>query len=232
MISFGIFMSVQYTADIDVHYPKSSEQVLPFLHRSITENIICVLKRRYIAFYVFVSIALLFPTSQSFSHPAPSKHVPRAGSSLKNRTIMFRCSTNTLGENFFFFFFFKVFGGHMSFFWGHWYPCFGFLVTSPLGFKARVGSALFAIFCGGECNVHSPRFTSSATLADLLAAGAQPVTSPHACAEVALGSDSNRQSSRQKTNALPLCQRPGLTWGENLTYHLLSIFTTRFSLKS
>ena len=29
--------------------------------------------------------------------------------------------------------FLKVFGGHMSFFWGHWYPCFGFLVTSPLG---------------------------------------------------------------------------------------------------
>ena len=22
-------------------------------------------------------------------------------------------------------------------FWEHWYPCFGFLVTSPLGFKAR-----------------------------------------------------------------------------------------------
>ena len=38
-----------------------------------------------------------------------------------------------------FFFFFKVFGGHMSFFGGHWYPCFGFLVTSLLGFKARVG---------------------------------------------------------------------------------------------
>ena len=36
------------------------------------------------------------------------------------------------------------FFGHMSFFGGHWYPCFGFLVTSPLGFKARVGSALFA----------------------------------------------------------------------------------------
>ena len=33
----------------------------------------------------------------------------------------------------------KFLGGHMSFFWGHWYPCFGFLVTSPLGFKARVG---------------------------------------------------------------------------------------------
>ena len=25
-----------------------------------------------------------------------------------------------------------------SFLWGHWYPCFGLLVTSPLGFKARV----------------------------------------------------------------------------------------------
>ena len=49
------------------------------------------------------------------------------------------------------FFFFKVFGGQMSFFGGHWYPCFGFLVTSPLGFKARVGSALFAIFA--EANV-------------------------------------------------------------------------------
>ena len=28
---------------------------------------------------------------------------------------------------------------------GHWYPCFAFLLMSPLGFKARVGSALFAL---------------------------------------------------------------------------------------
>ena len=28
---------------------------------------------------------------------------------------------------------------------GHWYPCFGLLVMSPLGFKARVGSTLFAL---------------------------------------------------------------------------------------
>ena len=51
----------------------------------------------------------------------------------------------------------------MSFFWGHWYPCFGFLVTSPLGFKARVGST----------NVmYSPlRSTSGATHANLLVAG-------------------------------------------------------------
>ena len=46
-------------------------------------------------------------------------------------------------------------------------------------------------------------------VADLLAAGTQPVTSPHACAEVGLGSDSNVQPHEQKTNALPLCQRPG-----------------------
>ena len=26
--------------------------------------------------------------------------------------------------------------------WGHWYPCFGLLVTSPLGFKAIVGSLI------------------------------------------------------------------------------------------
>ena len=112
---------------------------------------------------------------------------------------------------FFIFYFLKSFWRTHVLFWGHWYPCFGFLVTSPLGFKARVGSALFAIFCGGECNVHSPRFTSGATLADHLAAGAQPVTSPHACAEVGLGLVSNVQSHEQKVNALPLCQRPGFT---------------------
>ena len=114
----------------------------------------------------------------------------------------------------------------MSFFWGHWYPCFGFLVTSPLDFKAKVGSALF------KCNVHSLKSTSGATHADLLAARAHPahiqrtasaqpahsqrtasaqlVTSPHACAEVGLGLDLNRQSPGQKTSAQPLCQRPGL----------------------
>ena len=60
--------------------------------------------------------------------------------------------TCTSNDNYrLFFSFFKVFGGHMSFFWGHWYPCFGFLVMSPLGFKARVSSALFAIFA--EANV-------------------------------------------------------------------------------
>ena len=58
---------------------------------------------------------------------------------------------NAFGLDFFFFFFLKSFWRTHVLFWGHWYPCFGFLVTSPLGFKARVGSALFAIFA--EANV-------------------------------------------------------------------------------
>ena len=66
------------------------------------------------------------------------------------------------------------------------------------GFQSQSGFCLIRYFCGGECNIHSPRFTSGATLADLLAASAQPVTSPHACAEVGLGSDSNVQLHEQK----------------------------------
>ena len=84
----------------------------------------------------------------------------------------------------------------MSLFWGHWYPCFGFLVTSPLGFKARVGSALFAIFV--EANVmYIPQDSPLVLhLPTLLAAGTQPVTSPHGCAEVGLGSDFERAIAR------------------------------------
>ena len=72
----------------------------------------------------------------------------------------------------------------MSFFWGHWYPCFGFLVTSPSGFQSQSG--LPYSHCGGERNVRSPRSTSGATLANLLVASAQLVLSPHTVAEVRL----------------------------------------------
>ena len=54
------------------------------------------------------------------------------------------------------FFFLKIFGGHESFLWGHWYPCFGLLVMSPLGFKARVGSALFTLGRGIWVTLHIP----------------------------------------------------------------------------
>ena len=46
--------------------------------------------------------------------------------------------------------FLKVFlGGHIRIhvlFWGYWFPSFRFLVMSPLGFKARVNSALLALW--------------------------------------------------------------------------------------
>ena len=58
--------------------------------------------------------------------------------------------------------FFEVFGRHKSFSWGHWYPCFGLLVMSALGFKARVD---FSLACFLACALYL-RFTSSATPTD------------------------------------------------------------------
>ena len=103
----------------------------------------------------------------------------------------------------------KFLADKWSFFRASGNPSFGFLVMFSLGFKASLGSALFT-FCRGECNVHSMRSTSAATHADLLASVTQMVTSPYACAQVGLGSDLNRQSPGQKTNALPLCRQPSL----------------------
>ena len=48
------------------------------------------------------------------------------------------------------FFLVRIFFSKLSFL-SHWYSCFGFLVMSHLGFKARVGSALFAF--SEEANV-------------------------------------------------------------------------------
>ena len=45
----------------------------------------------------------------------------------------------------------------------------------------------------------------------------QPVMSPHACAEVGLGSDLNGQSPEQKTNAIPMYHRPSSYLGYKLT---------------
>ena len=100
----------------------------------------------------------------------------------------------------------KVFGGHMSFLGATGTPVWIYGDVS-FGVQSQSGFCLIC-FCRGKCNVHSLRSTSGATLANLLAAGAQLVTSPHTCAEVGLGSDLNGQSPGQKTNALPLCQRP------------------------
>ena len=40
------------------------------------------------------------------------------------------------------FYFFKIFWRTHVLSWGYWYPCFGLVVISPLGFKARVGSLI------------------------------------------------------------------------------------------
>ena len=88
-------------------------------------------------------------------------------------------------------FFFKVFGDTCPFL-GPLVPLFWISGDISSGFQSQSGFCLIRYFIyGGECNVHSPRFTSGATIANLLVAGVQPVTSPHACAEVALGSVSN-----------------------------------------
>ena len=43
--------------------------------------------------------------------------------------------------------FFLNFGGHQYFLWAHWYPRFGLLVTSSLGFKALVHPLACALYC-------------------------------------------------------------------------------------
>ena len=43
------------------------------------------------------------------------------------------------------FFCLKFFVGHESFLWVHWYPCFGLLVMSALGFKTRVDPSLVCL---------------------------------------------------------------------------------------
>ena len=60
--------------------------------------------------------------------------------------------------------FLLIFGGHKS----TDNPCFGLLVTSPLGFKARVGNLIYA-WQRHTC-YSSMRFTTGVTPADLLAA--------------------------------------------------------------
>ena len=62
---------------------------------------------------------------------------------------------------------------------------------------------LIRFFCRGKCNVHSPRSTCGATRADLLAASTQPVTSPHACAEVG-----NQLDKEKRTTIMPVTRLP------------------------
>ena len=78
------------------------------------------------------------------------------------------------------FFLKKIFVGTHILSWGHLYPCFGLLVMSPLGFKARVGSLIHTwqrcTWCRLPeihlwCNICQP----------LMASMAAGQCSPHAC---------------------------------------------------
>ena len=57
-------------------------------------------------------------------------------------------------------FFLKIFVGHMSIFWAHWYPCFGLLVKSPLGFKAIDSGSGFPLFRTDKIPWLFPDFSS------------------------------------------------------------------------
>ena len=96
--------------------------------------------------------------------------------------------------------------------WGHWYPCFGLLVTtSPLGFKARVGSTLFA-FGGGLHNIHSLRFTSGATPLPVYNASIAASHLPHMRVSAEVGCwDLNCRPPARQSDALPTRpRRPAL----------------------
>ena len=82
------------------------------------------------------------------------------------------------------FFFFLKFLADTCPFLGPLVPLFWISGDVSSGFQSQSG--LPYSHCRSNRNVRSPRSTSGATLADLLAAGAQPVLSPHTVAEVRL----------------------------------------------
>ena len=71
-------------------------------------------------------------------------------------------------------------------------------MTSPLGFKARVGSALFEL-CGGVCDICSLRFTSGATPLPVYNASIAASRLPHMHVSAEVGCwDLNRQPPEGK----------------------------------
>ena len=92
-------------------------------------------------------------------------------------------TSTTIIKVLFVIFFFKVLADKCPFL-GPLVPLFGISGDVSSGFQSQSG--LPYLHFAGERNVHSLRSTSGATLADLLAAGAQPVLSPHTVAEVRL----------------------------------------------
>ena len=94
-------------------------------------------------------------------------------------------------------------------FWGPLAPLFWISGDVFSGFQSQSGFCLIHFFA--EVNVMYLRRDPPLLLPMLTSwqPAVQPVTSPHASAEVGLGSDLNGQSAGQLTNALLLCQQPG-----------------------
>ena len=76
-------------------------------------------------------------------------------------------------------------------------------MTSPLGFKARVGSALFALG-GGVCDTRSLRFTSGVTPLPVYNASIAASRLPHMHVSAEVGCrDLNHRPPAQQSDALP-----------------------------
>ena len=115
--------------------------------------------------------------------------------------------------------------------WDHCYPCFRLLVTSPLGFKARVGSALFEL-CGGVCDIHSLRFTSGATPLLVYTASIAASRLPHMHVSAEVGCrDLNRRPPARQSDVLPTRPwRPAYN-GPQFASHLFAEFTKDWNIK-
>ena len=78
-------------------------------------------------------------------------------------------SNHSISIKFHILLFWKNFGGHKSFLWGHWYPCFGLLVTS-------LGSSLIRTW-----RRHTWYMFHEIHLSTSRRPAWQPIASPHAC---------------------------------------------------
>ena len=76
-------------------------------------------------------------------------------------------------------------------------PLFSISGDVSSGFQSQSGLCLIFLFCGGKCNLHSPRFTSDAKPAGLLMASIAAGHFSSCIIRCGTSSDSNGQSSRQ-----------------------------------
>ena len=100
--------------------------------------------------WVSVSVSVFVTVSVSGRVNAPLDPAGLVDIKDRNHNILVEKTSNILVHNkkslsdvfFLFFSFLTIFGGHKPYLWGHWYLCFGLLVTSALVFKVRVGDLI------------------------------------------------------------------------------------------